>query len=237
MAKIGFAAMMLVVMAVAGSAAADDSKLAKEGVEPEDTSYVRGKNKLCCGYPLAEEQGFKYTYYWMADQDWHLDMFDAVDIYTREGWYIGSFTEDFVKGLNMEGSGWLSDGRVLNYNGRCRYGAGKCFETMDPDTHPFGRGAGRRPLVPWKSVAVDRRLIPIGDTLYAPEFDGMMLPDGSFHDGCWRADDTGGAIKRKLIDLFIAERDNFPWVNEQMWYDRYFTPHVEDPRCDYLLDE
>ena len=205
------------MMATASAALADDSKLAKEGVEAESMSFVRGKNKLCCGYPLAEEQGFKYTYYWMADQDWHLDMFDEVPIYTSEGYFIGAYTQAFVDGLNMEGSGWLSDGRVLNYSGRCKYGVGKCFETMDPDTHPYGRGAYTRPLEPWKSVAVDRRLIQIGDTLYAP-------------------DDTGGAIKQRLIDLFITERDNFPWVNEQMWYDRFFTPHVEDPRCDYLRD-
>jgi 3D (Asp-Asp-Asp) domain-containing protein len=242
-------------IAAGGPARADESKLDKDGIEVDRRSELRGKNKLCCGYPLAETQGFKYTYYWMADEDrhdnterWgHIPDFvhdrqdlglanDLVDIYTRDGTPLGSHTESFVMELRMEGSGWLADGRVVNYAGRCRYGTGICFEVLDPHTHPYGRGAYDRPLVPFRSVAVDRRLIPIGETIYVPEFDGMRLPDGSYHDGCLRADDTGGAIRKRLIDFFVVELENFMWVNEQMWFDRYFTPHVEDPRCDYLRD-
>ena len=48
---------------------------------------------------------------------------------------------------------------------------------------PFGRGAGLRPLIPFKSVAIDPRLVPLGEPLYIPEFDGLLLPDGSLHDG------------------------------------------------------
>lgn len=256
------AVLMLSVLACAlasasGARAApgDDSKLAKEGIMPAPRGFSRGVDKLCCGYPLSEERGFKYTFYWMADQRRHDDatrwsalpdhVLDfqgvglkngRVDLYTRQGSLLGSFAESFVDELRMEGSGWLADGRVINYDGRCRYGVGTCFEVMDPETHPFGRGAYRRPLVPFRSVAVDRLLIAIGDTLYVPEFDGMPLPDGSFHDGCLRADDTGSAIRRKLIDFFVAEIENFMWVNQHMWFDRYFTPHIEDPRCDYLRD-
>ena len=83
---------------------------------------------------------------------------------------------------------------------------------------------------------MDRKLVPIGETLYAPELDGMVLPDGSVHDGCLRADDTGGAIKHRLMDFFVVEIGNFIWVNLAMWFDRYFTPHVEAPRCAYLRD-
>jgi len=111
---------------------------------------------------------------------------------------------------------------------------GTCFETLDPDTHPYGRGAGRRPLVPFKSVAIDRRLLPIGETIYIPEFDGLQMPDGSFHDGCVRADDTGGAIKRRLMDFFVVELGNFRWMDDQLWGFRMFTPHIEAPRCEYL---
>lgn len=236
-------------------AAAATSKLDKDGLSAEPREFAQGKVKECCGYPLVEERGFRYTFYWMAEQDRHDDasrwsalpdsVLDfqkigieraPVDIYTREGWYLGTFVESFVRELKMEGSGFLSDGRVVNYNGRCRYGVGTCFEVLDPSDYPFGRGARRRPLVPFRSVAVDRRLVAIGETLYVPEFDGMPLPDGSVHDGCLRADDTGGAIKRKLIDFFVAEMKNFMWVNHHMWFDRYFTPHIEAPRCEYLRD-
>ena len=247
---------VLVVIAMSIAPAwADDSKLDKEGIDSAARKGWRGKMKLCCGYPLAEVQGFKYTFYWMADQQRHDDTDrwktipdfvldrqavgsanDYVDIYTRDGFLLGTFIESFVKELRMEGSGWLSDGRVINYAGRCRYGVGTCFETLDKDTHPYGRGAHRRPLVPFRSIAVDRRLIRIGETIYAPELDGLPLPNGMVHDGCLRADDTGGAIRRRLVDFFVVEMENFMWVNDKMWFDRYFTPHIEDPRCDYLHD-
>ena len=232
------------------------SKLDKEQVKAGARGWHRGKNKLCCGYPLSEERGFKYTFYWMADEHRHSDthrwsrlspeVLDIqgvgvdnvlVDLYTRDGQYLSTVIESFANELKMEGSGWLADGRVINYAGRCTMGVGTCFEVLDPSTHPFGRGARRRPLVPFRSVAVDRRLIPIGDTLYAPEFDGLRLPDGTIHDGCLRADDTGGAIRQRLIDFFVLELDHFLWVNQHMSGDRYFTPHIEDPRCEYLRDE
>lgn len=248
-------AVLLAVIVFPAMASGDDSKRSKDPPGPAAKGWHSGKNKLCCGYPLSEERGFKFTFYWMADEHRHSDTRrwlklpprsldiqgvgvdnGLVDIYTRRGLYLATVIESFANELKMEGSGWLADGRVLNYDGRCRYGVGTCFELLDPATHPFGRGAGRRPLVPFRSVAVDRRLIAIGETLYMPELDGLPLPDGSVHDGCLRADDTGGAIKRRLIDFYVLELENFIWVNEHMWGDRYFTPHVEDPRCEFLRD-
>ncbi len=254
--RVALAGIALVIaVALSGPARGDDSKLGKEGLTPQARAFPRGKDKLCCGYPLSEERGFKYTYYWMADQSRHDDtarwrrlpdkVLDIqgvgvnnqdVAIYTRDGVPLGTFIESFVDELRMEGSGWLADGRVINYAGRCRHGVGICFEILDHENYPFGRGAHRRPLVPFRSVAVDRRLVPIGEPIYVPEFDGLPLPDGSIHDGCLRADDTGGAIKKRLIDFFVVELENFMWVNQHMWFDRYFTPHIEDPRCEYLRD-
>lgn len=253
--RFAVAAAAVVLSATAPAARADDSKVAKDGLATSERSGVRNKNKLCCGYPLSEPGGFKYTFYWVAEQARHHDVDrwaelpdyvhdrqlvglanDTRDVYTEDGWFLGAFVASYVKELKMEGSGWLADGRVVNYAGRCRLGVGTCFETLDPNTHPYGRGAFRRPLVPFRSVAVDRRLIAIGETLYAPEFDGLVLPDGSVHDGCLRADDTGGAIKQRLMDFFVVEVGNFMWVNLAMWFDRYFTPHIEHPRCDYLRD-
>ena len=225
---------MLLLLASSGLARADTSKLAKEAITVSDRGSAQAKQKLCCGYPLTEELGFRLTYYWMASQDWWPYDHDEVDLYTKEGYFLGSFPGRYVKALRTEGSGWLSDGRVVNYSGRCRYGVGTCFETLDGETHPYGRGAKRWPLVPFKSIAVDRRLVALGETLYIPEFDGLVMPDGSIHDGCVRADDTGGAIKKRLVDFFVVERPNFKWMDDVLWRLRRFTPHIEDPRCDYL---
>ncbi|MEM9487532.1 MAG: 3D domain-containing protein, partial [Myxococcota bacterium] len=189
---------------------------------------------VCCGYPLSEELGFALRFYWLAMQTRFLDQYDEVDIYTRTGMFIGTFPHRFVRALLMEGSGLLADGRVLNFHGRCKYGVGTCYETLDPDTHPYGRGAGRRPLIPFRSVAVDPKLIPIGEPLYIPEFDGIVLPDGTIHDGCVRADDTGGAIKKRKMDFFVMSFENFRYMLNALWGVIWITPHIEAPRCAYL---
>jgi 3D (Asp-Asp-Asp) domain-containing protein len=236
------AALVTAALGLGSTAAADVSKLDKEHVTIEARAQTPHKNKVCCGYPLAEELGFRLTFYWQARQGKYLDHYDRKsffrwkydDLYTPNGDYIGTFHERFIAELKMEGAGWLWDGRVINWAGRCSYGVGTCFVFMDRNKYPYGRGAGPRPLEPFKSIAVDRRLIQLGETLYVPEFDGMVLPTGEIHDGCVRADDVGGAIRKRLVDFFVVELPNFRWVSDQLWGLRRFTPHVEDPRCDYM---
>ena len=116
------------------------------------------------------------------------------------------------------------------------FGYGTCFEQLDIAQHPFGRGAGQRPLIPFKSVAVDPTVIAIGEPLYIPEFDGLSLPDGSIHDGCVRADDTGGGIKKRKMDFFVVTYGNFRFLLDQLLGPSWITPHVEAPRCEYLRD-
>lgn len=225
---------VIAVSLVAGGAFADTSKLAKDGIARSVKGAAFGKNKLCCGYPLSEERGFRMTFYWMAVERPNLETKRTVDLYTKGATLIGRFDKVFVKALRMEGSGWLADGRVINYAGRCRYGIGVCFDLLDHKRYPYGRGAYNRPLVPFTSVAVDRRLVPIGETLYIPELDGLLLPTGKYHDGCVRADDVGGMIKKRVMDFFVVEKRNFRPVQEQLWNDWWFTPHIESPRCAYL---
>ena len=80
-------------------------------------------------------------------------------------------------------------------------------------------------------------MIPIGEPLYVPELDGIALPDGTIHDGCVRADDTGGGIKKRKIDFFVVEYENFRDVLTQLNGKIWVTPHIEAPRCEYLRDE
>lgn len=213
---------------------ADSSKLGMHA-GPDLRTPTPGKDKVCCGYPLSEELGFALRFYWLAMEDKYQDDYSAVDVYTRDGFFLGAYSERFVRSLRMEGSGLLSDGRVINYAGRCRFGVGTCFEQLDPSTHPFGRGAGQRALVPFRSVAVDPELVAIGEPLYIPEFDGIMLPDGTMHDGCVRADDTGGGIKKRKMDFFVISYPNFLYLlREELWGVIWITPHIENPRCQYL---
>ncbi|MCW5805876.1 MAG: hypothetical protein KIT31_26125 [Deltaproteobacteria bacterium] len=233
------------------SARADDSKLAKEDVPIQAKATQRGKNKLCCGYPLSEEAAYKLTFYWLTEEaDYQetqgiptpragacaIPATKRIDIYSALGFFIGRVQEKFACNLALEGSGLMMDGRVLNYAGSCRYGTGTCFEQLDVGEFPFGRGAGVRPLIPFKSVAIDPRVIAIGEPLYIPEFDGLPLPNGSIHDGCVRADDTGGAIKKLRMDFFVVTVGNFHFLLDQMLGFTWVTPHIEAPRCEYLRD-
>ncbi|MEJ7603358.1 MAG: 3D domain-containing protein [Kofleriaceae bacterium] len=243
-------AVLALVLTFASSARADDSKLGKEDVTLQPRATVRGKNKLCCGYPLVEELGWALRFYWLALEADYQDpqaspksgrnaavpLNTWVEIYTRDGYFMGRVPERFAWALRLEGSGLMMDDRVFNYNGPCKFGYGTCFEQLDQKEHPFGRGAGQRPLIPFKSVAVDKSVIPIGEPLYIPEFDGLLLPDGSIHDGCVRADDTGGGIKKRKMDFFVVTYGNFRYLLDQLLNVTWVTPHLESPRCEYLRD-
>lgn len=63
-----------------------------------------------------------------------------------------------------------------------------------PDTFGIGIGAA---VTPWKSIATDRSVIPKGTTIYIE-----ALKDTP-SKGCFSADDTGGAIIGKHIDVLI----------------------------------
>ncbi len=102
------------------------------------------------------------------------------------------------------------------------------------DEHPLGAGVQGRRLEAFRSIAVDPRYIPIGETIWVPELVGIPMPDGTRHDGCLRADDMGGAIKQHKLDFFVESYGNFKFIADQMWWHLKATPHVDEPRCEYL---
>ena len=244
-------AALAVLGGLAALAAADTSKLGKEDVAIQPRAVMRGKNKLCCGYPLVDDQQWALRFYWLSLEADYDEVVSAntprggacrvpanrwVELYTTDGLFFGRVRERYACSLKLEGSGLLRDDRVVNYTGPCKFGYGTCFEQLDVTDFPFGRGAGLRPLVPFKSVAVDPRVVRLGEPLYIPEFDGLALPDGSIHDGCVRADDTGGGIKGKKLDFFVVTYGNFRGLLDELLGVTWITPHVEAPRCDYLRD-
>ncbi len=116
----------------------------------------------------------------------------------------------FWNSLKIEGTGRLSDGSVINVSGACSCPTTPCYALVDAQ-HPWGVGVQNRPLVPFRSLAVDKSVIPYGSKVYVPAFDGLTMPGtppsgGFVHDGCFSADDTGGHIIGKHIDFFAATR-------------------------------
>ena len=209
----------------------DASKIEERA--PDKVPLV-AKIKECCGYPVGEKEGFRLSFYWLAyESEYANEPYDTA-IYNRQGFYIGSFPSAFIFELKLEGSGILRDGRVLNYDGDCNYGMGTCFKTLALEQHPLGAGVQGRPLEPFRSIAVDPRFIPIGAPVYVPELVGVLMPDGTRHDGCLRADDMGGAIKEHKLDFFVESYFNFKFIADNLWWRMKATPHVDEPRCEYL---
>ena len=91
--------------------------------------------------------------------------------------------------------------------GRSRFGM---------STGPYGDGAAGYQVVPFRTIAVDPRFIPLGSVVYIPAARGIAitLPSGRrvVHDGYFFASDTGGAIRDNHIDVFTGHwaRNPFP---------------------------
>jgi len=121
----------------------------------------------------------------------------------RRGRVLARVSRQYYARLRMEGSGRLRDGRVLSYHARLRGEARFRFTRAQ-----YGLSRRGLPLVPFRSVAVDPRLIPLGSVLYVPEAAGTPLEDGSLHDGVFVADDVGSAVRGRRLDFFVGFEDH-----------------------------
>ena len=59
-------------------------------------------------------------------------------------------------------------------------------------------------VVPMRTIAVDKSIIPRRTVIFIKETVGLKMPDGAPHDGYWYASDVGGAIKGKRVDLYTG---------------------------------
>lgn len=132
---------------------------------------------------------------------------DKVTIYDKRCRAIAEISPAFARQLDLQGTGKLKDGRVVNTSGLCKCPNSPCFMEIK-DTWAIGAN-GR--LAPFRSVAIDTRLVKLGSLLYIPELEGKRMPGkapwgGYVHDGCVIADDRGGGIRGKELDLFVAKK-------------------------------
>lgn len=134
---------------------------------------------------------------------------DLVTLYTAGGCEaVAEVTKDFASELELQGTGQLKDGRVLNIEGHCRCEKSPCFKVTEAKWGTAGTG---RPLQPFRTVAVDPKVIKLGSLLYVPLLEGRTMPGrapwgGFVHDGCVVADDTGGGIDGNQLDLFVGRK-------------------------------
>jgi 3D (Asp-Asp-Asp) domain-containing protein len=146
---------------------------------------------------------FRNTHYYVVmESDFKGEPIDSIILNMQEEILV-RVNSKFKRAMDIEGTGKLIDGRVLNFAGR-KNGQIRYRFTQSS----WGDGIGTCQLVPFHTVAVDPRRISVGSLVQIDETLGMLLPDGSRHDGLWRAEDVGSAIQGDRIDLFVGEGGN-----------------------------
>lgn len=195
------------------------------------------------GSPARPLGRFHLTYYYIAQErlypvrsgkaDWPLfgPACRRVLAYTSRA---------FHEKLSLEGTGLLRDGRLVNFEERCSCarpgyrGQRLCYTELDRRRYPWGRGArlGDRhmALAPFRSLAVDPVLIPVGSVLYLPALRGRRRPDGRLMDGCFRAEDSGAMIQGRHLDLFAGTAAWADWLRKAYGLAEV-TAVLNAPRC------
>jgi 3D (Asp-Asp-Asp) domain-containing protein len=151
--------------------------------------------------------GLEYHIQTVGDQGW-VDANGKATVAGGGGWSRGF---PFWRGVGWRAKGGsvtfpLADGTWFN---------GKPKRYIKPDGISFSTGSSR-PLIPWRSVAVDPGVIPMGSRIFVP-----TLCDTPGH-GWVVAADTGGAIIGRHLDLYRpapAKRgvSSDTWTNQQIW--------------------
>jgi len=138
------------------------------------------------------------TYYWNVDENAaQYRRGSSIALRDVRGNVIAHTTSSFRHALVREGAGTLRDGRMVMYEMR-RHGAHR-FRVV---THPLTvSGCG---MIPYRTAAVDPRLIKLGSKIYVPQLKGTPLPDGTIHDGIFVATDCG-RFRGKHIDIFVGD--------------------------------
>jgi len=159
------------------------------------------------------------TFYNIADESFHEGETTEKLLETGTLKEIARVTPSYRTELDIQGTGRLRDGRVINVadrvNGQWRY---KVLPKGE-----YGHGIAGHRIHPFRSAAVDFlhlcqkggfdfcglpiekiREKLVGTLLHIPRLIGSKMPNGAIHDGYVCAQDIGGAIREDRIDLFVG---------------------------------
>lgn len=140
------------------------------------------------------------SFYWIIDES-SAQYRGRADALLRDvrGRVLASTSRKFRRALVLEGTGWLRDGRAVMYDrklhGEHRFRIAK---------EKFGFSVTGCALVPFRTAAVDPRVIKLGSKIYIPQLKGARLPDGTIHDGIFIASDRGH-FRGRHVDLFVGQ--------------------------------
>jgi len=210
---------------------------------------------------------FRLTSYYVVDQNDLPISATAVPIYDKDKNKMAESSPAFFAKLALEGTGLLSDKRLINVTGKtvpvshdeyaqvlayhrqayakrdeARRAEGRdptpttysgivvennrvvramAFHEVDAAKRGIGYGSQRGvSYIPFRTLAADighskyrlmeprwkdkGGVVPPGTHVYIKEFDGLLLPDGTRHDGWFIVNDTGGAIFGAHFDVFVG---------------------------------
>lgn len=139
-----------------------------------------------------------------------------VELLTIDDEVIATVDLALAKRLSMEGCGFLPDGTLIELANdfdwpECR------FSVIDQEVAPWGFDSMRSPLIPWKSITVDPGYIPLYSDVYIKVFDGLELPDGTFHNGWFKAVDPAYYFPNGYaIDIFTGTYPNYQAISEYL---------------------
>ncbi|MES2963572.1 MAG: 3D domain-containing protein [Bdellovibrionota bacterium] len=186
----------LVVIVLAAVSFAFQSDARPKKLPPVDTSKMQSLGLL------------GPSFYWVALETNDGEPKDQ-DVLDMDGNLLVKVGKKFFRGLTLEGTGRLLDGRLINWNGKYPRPNGTWeyrYRWVGPEA-PYGYGFEGRPLIPFRTLAVDPTVVPLDSTLYIPAARGAVLPDGKIHDGYFKALDIGSAIQNRRIDVFTSFGD------------------------------
>lgn len=165
-------------------------------------------HEACASNKLRSLGQMRPSFYWISIEpdDGKQKTKKLLDVHGR---VLAITSADYYRKLRMEGTGRLTNGKVVNFHRFQQLPNGKkeILWRFCGKEAPYGFGYEDIPLVPYRSAAVDPKLIPIGSWLYIPAAKGIALPDGTEHDGYFHAIDIGDAIEDRKIDIFTAIGD------------------------------
>lgn len=155
---------------------------------------------------------------------------------------IATVPRRFYDSVCVQGSGALKRGGTVSFARRdcpcaevCpRTGQRICFDALDPQAFPWGRGAAGRPITPLRSVAADTNVLPMGTVIYVPEFDGVARSSGEPIDGCFVVEDRGLHVRGEHIDVFTGDRAETHHYGSRIPTGQGVTVVVDSPRCAHL---
>jgi 3D (Asp-Asp-Asp) domain-containing protein len=154
---------------------------------------------------------------------------------------LASVPRGFHDTVCVQGSGLLANGRTVSFARRgcscarhCpRTSQQICFEVLDEKHYPWGRGAMGQPVVPLLTVAVDSAVVPLGTSMFIPEYVGLPrdLSNRTSHDGCFIAQDRGVKVRGRHVDIFTGEEALTRLWNELVPSNRGVTVMLDSPLC------